>query len=101
MTKRSDPIKPCHSHHFKMGKTQCTVTFTLSGGDMWAFYHLAKKYSNGCVPDMVKAAALSTLLGEFKSELEADLKTLTDLVESRKRAGAPHTDPPIPNQTTA
>lgn len=94
MTRKSDPTKPCHSHHYKMGKSQCTVTFSLKGGDMWAFYHLAQKYTKGCVPDMVKAAALMALIGEFKKELEDDLKIVTEQVEKRKLAMTGETKSP-------
>lgn len=58
-----------------MGPRRSFSEVELEGNAMWAVYHLAQKYTDGCVPSFIAQILTTALATEFKDELEEDLKT--------------------------
>lgn len=74
MGKNGLGIEICHKEHYTMGERRSRSEVTFEDNDMWALYHLAQKYAQGCVPEFIQSVIINQLNTDFKDELAEDLK---------------------------
>lgn len=80
----------CHPH-VKVTRERVSIkemVFTTEEG-AWSIVHLAHKYTDGCIVDLIKNIVINSLNTDFKEELEVDSKQIQESLALRKKANEP------------